>query len=275
VIVKKYLLYCLFFLSLFFFYQRALPLLISVHTEKKPNRTSPATEEQISQTKQILQKPLKFLAMGSQCFVFTSQDERYVIKICKGSIHKDFFSAEKRKQKEADFLSYSLAYHLLARQSQFVFLHLNTTKNLQTTLKLIDPLGIAHFLDADHTAFYIQKKAILLSEYLKTLPSSEFEPFMKKLMNLAGSSFEQGLQIRDIQPKNIGVADGEPIWLDLGRIRKKEELLDAKRQKEELRKYCSHLKKLLKDTDPRLYRLLHRELHRTTEQELHQVQAPN
>ncbi len=260
-IFKKYLLYCLFFVSLFFFYQRALPLLISVPTEKKTSWTSPATEEKINQTKQILEKPLKFLAMGSQCFVFTSQDDRYVIKICKGSIHKDFFSAEKRKQKEADFLSYSLAYDLLPSQSQFVFLHLDTTKNLKTKLQLIDPLGIAHFLDADHTAFYIQKKATLLSEYLKTLPPDDFEPFMKKLMNLARSSCQQGLQIRDIQPKNIGVTDGTPIWLDLGRIRKKPELLDPKRQKEELRKYCSHLKKLLKRTDPRLYELLHRELH--------------
>ena len=263
-IVKKYALYFLFFFSLFFFYQRAFPLLTSVHTEKKPSWSPPSTENEVSQTKQILKNPLKFLAAGSQCFVFTSQDERYVIKICKGSIHKDFFSAEKRKQKEADFLSYRLAYDLLPNQSQIVFLHLNTTKNLKATLQLIDPLGISHFLDADHTAFYIQKKATLLSEHLKTLPASEFEPFIKKLMGLAKTSCQQGLQIRDIQPKNIGVSDGNPIWLDLGRIRKKPALLEEKRQKEELRKFCSHLKKLLKRTEPRLYQLLHQEMYSAT-----------
>ncbi len=265
--VKKWILCAIALLSIFLFYQRGLPLLVVFNADESPTWSPSHTQEETLLAKQILERPLKFFGLGSQCFVFLSEDEKFVVKICKGSRLRVLFSDEKRKNKESDFSSYALALEWIPKQSQMVFLHLNTTQDLNTTLKVIDPFGIPHFLDADHLAFYIQKKVTPLDEYLKALPKSEAKPFMNKLLTLVKSSCDQGLQIRDISPKNIGVCDDLPMWIDLGRIRKNPVFLESVRQKRALLWFCKRLKKFLKSFDPNFYVLIQQEFEQVFLQE--------
>ncbi len=242
---KKIVILCLSFLVLFFLHQKTLPWLLLLKTEEGLAWDSHPTEEDLEKAKQILKSPFKFLSLGNQCFVFLSKDENYVLKICKASRYRSLFqptTARKKKHKESDFSSYSLAFQYLPNQSQIVFLHLNTTKNLNTPIELVDPLGIPYFLNADNLAFYIQKKATPLSDHLKHPSLPESQIVLEKLLELFQSTCKAGLQIRDVSPKNIGIYKDTPIWIDVGRIRKKPSLqTDVQAQKEEIQNFCLHL----------------------------------
>jgi len=65
---------------------------------------------------------------------------------------------------------------------------------------------------------------------------------LEKLLELFQSTCKAGLQIRDVSPKNIGIYKDTPIWIDVGRIRKKPSLqTDVQAQKEEIQNFCLHL----------------------------------
>ncbi len=248
---------CLSFLSLFFLHQKLLPWWLLLKADQEPALVSVKDEENIEKVKQILLKPLKPLGYGSQCFAFTTDDDEYVVKLCRASRYRCWKSSKGKEKKERDFLSYYLAFHSLPEQSQVVFIHLNKTENLKTTLKVVDPLGFSHLLNADDLAFYIQKKAIELPEYLKNLSASESRVVARQLLDLFKSCCEEGLQILDIYPKNIGMYNQLPLWIDPGRIKRKDSLVEKEAQKKAL----YHFKYLLTPfLEPNFAALLEEEL---------------
>ncbi len=250
----------LILLALFALHQNIIPSFFLLKAEENAKWSSTTSEEDLQKAKEILGRPFKFLGLGSQCYAFISEDENYVIKICKATRYRPLSNPKKKEYKEADFISYSLAFNIIPAQSQITFLHLNKTNTLNTTLKIIDPLGLPHFLNTDHLAFYIQKKAIPLSDYLKDIPPSETRSFTRKLLNLYQSSCQAGLHVRDIQAKNIGVFKDSPLWIDTGRIRKKPTLIDKEEQENALRKFSSRIEPFLKSFDPNFQVLLEEEL---------------
>lgn len=154
----------------------------------------------------------------------------------------------------SDFTSYSLAFQDLSEETQMLFLHLATSTNLQMQLHLIDPLGLSHFLQADETAFYLQKAAVPLETYMKqTLgqaPDIEKKQFLQSLWSLYKTSLEKGVEVRDIHPKNIGVVEGHPLWIDPGRVR---QIIPGKkrcREEKRIERFTCQLEPFLKALDP-------------------------
>ena len=123
----------------------------------------------------------------------------------------------------------------------------------------MDPLGFSHFLKADNLTFYIQKKAVLLSDYIKDLPLAESRLLARRLLELFTSCCEEGLQFRDIYPKNIGVHEGLPLWIDPGRITPKPSLREQKKQKKELYRFKALLTPFLVPLNPEFAALLDEE----------------
>ncbi len=246
-------------LALLIFYQKLLPHVVLLKANNDLAWSSITAEEDLEKVRQILGKPLKFFGYGSQCFAFLSEDGEYAVKICRASRYRTLSSSRAERRKYNDFQSYYLALHSLPKQSQVTFIHLNKTNNLNIALELIDPLGGSHFLKADNLAFYIQKKAVLLSDYLKDLPLSESRLLARRLLDLFKSCCEEGLQFRDIYPKNIGVHNGFPLWIDPGRITPKPSFREEKRQKKALYQFKNLLIPFLIPLSPDFSALLEEE----------------
>ena len=237
---------------------------------KAPSSNSYQTKEQFLPPNS-LDTPFSFLGMGSQCLAFSSQDGNYVLKICRVSryqlpffldnpIASFFFPryiAEKRinkaKKRVTDGSSYLTAYEKLQKQSGITFLHLDKTNTLKKTIKVIDPLGLPHFLSSDNILFYLQKKAIPLHEHLKTLINKnnkdELKNIFRELFNLVVEGCELGLLMKDVHPgKNIGICDGKPMWIDPGRITEVSPLA----QKEALKMFYDDIAPFILKMDPSL-----------------------
>ncbi len=237
--------------------ERLLCRFLFQQTQSEPCWEISYTPQQLEDARSILMQPLHFLGMGSQCLAFASEDNQYVIKICKAPRYK------KPTKKVADFSSYLLAFQQLPEQSDMLFLHLNATDTLHTSLKIADPLGIPHFLKADHVAFYIQKKLLPFSEYvhplLANLTDSQAKNLMEELLELCSTTCKLPLKIRDIQLKNIGMDHHKCIWMDPGRISKKQEPLSFEEQKKEFSRLVFHLRPSLVALHPKLEPFLEEE----------------
>ncbi len=225
---------CAVFFGLFLIHQKVLPRYFLLNAEDTPVWNYEPSQEELEKVQSILKKPLKLFGYGSQCLAFTTEDDEYAVKLCRARRYRTLLPSRAKRRKENDFLSYSLAFHSIPEQSQVTFIHLNKTHNLNTTLEIVDPWGFSHFLKADDLAFYIQKKATPLPDYLAELPASQSKVLAKQLLDLFKSCCEEGLLVRDIYPKNIGVCKGIPFWIDPGRIDKKESLKEKEPQKKAL-----------------------------------------
>jgi hypothetical protein len=174
--------------------------------------------------------------MGSQCIVFSAGDDPYVYKICKANRYQPasflqknpfafflpaYLQEKKEKSKrrmQADFASYALAFAHLQKECGLVYLHLAKTNHLNATLHLVDPFKLCHKVESDQCLFYIQKKAIPLLEYLQKKSEGCILDITRKILSMTAYNSKLGIQLKDISPKNIGVCEENPIWIDPGRI---------------------------------------------------------
>lgn len=181
--------------------------------------------------------PLTYLGMGSQCLVLSTPHIPFVIKICKATRYQSlqieemwpfscFVSPKPKKQHhlEKDLSHYRWAYTEKKQDTQMVFTHLyNTPSHSLPPITFIDPLGIPHHLPCDSLLFYVQRKGIPLKEYLLPLLEKKNKTalyaFIDRLLLLIWNNQIQPRRIKDINlQKNIGVYEGEPFWLDPGRM---------------------------------------------------------
>lgn len=256
-ILKKWIYTSSLILLTLFVSERLFCRFLFQQTQSEPCWEISYTSQQLEATRSILMQPLHFLGMGSQCLAFASEDNQHVIKICKAPRYK------KLTKKTADFSSYLLAFQLLPKQSEMLFLHLNATDTLHTSLKIVDPLGIPHFLEADRVTFYIQKKLLPFFEYvqpsLPTLTDSEAKNLIDALLELCIETCKLPLKIRDIQLKNIGINHPKCIWMDPGRISKKQEPVSFEEQKKEFSRLVFHLRPCLIALHPKFEPILEEE----------------
>lgn len=246
--IRKRIYICAAIILSLFWGERLLCRFLFLQTKSQSTWDIPYNPQELEHIKAILKQPLRFLGVGSQCFAFVSKDDQYVIKICKAPRYKN------PQKKEADFLSYLLAFQQIPTQSQMIFLHLNPTETLQIPLKILDPLGLPHFLKADHLSFYIQKKLTPFRDYLEpilpTLSILQARNIVDELLELCAASCKKPIQVRDIQLKNIGRQEGKFFWMDPGRIRKKNALPSFEEQKKEFSRLSSRLKPFLTALHP-------------------------
>jgi hypothetical protein len=206
--------------------------------------------------KQILQQPFYYLGKGNQCFVFASQDQMYVLKFPRHRqlpFWKTLFMQEPSMHE--DFASYTLAFEELKEETGLVYLHLNPTQDFQTTVTIVDKIGIAHVLPLDTMTFLLQKKAQLLYTSLEErIAKGEIEHAKTTLTNLGyllKSRYEKGLIDADSDLNtNFGCIETTPIQIDIGRLTRGQKT--AAQQSEELLKTTDNLSQWLRAREPLL-----------------------
>jgi hypothetical protein len=198
----------------------------------------------------ILTQKFRYLAKGAQCYVFASEDNRYVIKFFRQKLyHASSLQREKKRlQKklalEKDFQSYCLAYKELKEETGLLFLHLNKSRTFSSPLILIDKIGVEHAINPNDYEFFIQKKALLIPEQIE-IAMKQGGAHAAKAALVSLFSMIQGRIDKEIADadanlkKNFGFCDGQAIQIDIGRFSrgnfsKAHALASLKRRKEDL-----------------------------------------
>ena len=191
---------------------------------------------------EILDQPFSYLAKGAQSYVFSSADDRYVIKFFRiyhltppaWLVHLKwplFFQSyrlkkilQKQEELEKDFASYKIAYDHMKEETGILYLHLNKTDFLHKQLTFYDKIGIKHVVNLDEMEFLIQKKAELvypsLSDMVKTYGIAKAKTALENLVVLLCTRASKGIKDKDPDLNtNFGFIDDHPLQIDVGRFR--------------------------------------------------------
>ena len=216
----------------------------SIPFDYKNIETSPEDEKK---TLKILDQKFKYLNKGSQAFVFTSEDNRYVIKFIALNKYREPFRKKllgifhigknyrenrilnrNRNLKNA-LCSYKIAYELLKNETGIIYLHINKNEKVFTKkINIMDKMGTSYKIDPNKTLFIIQKRAKKLKPYITKLAkennNSEIEKIISDYLELSFSELKKGVINKDSAVKNMGYVNNHLIELDLGRFQKKDDI---------------------------------------------------
>jgi hypothetical protein len=230
----------LFFGGLFIFFSSLSPILqkgtgnFSLQRIQWKFSDNPAlecgslSEEKKQEIAYILSQPFRYLSRGGQCFVFASEDGKYVIKFFRQRTFK--WKAQKQQAKYQNyFASAALAFRKLKEESALLWVHLNKTPTHPKSLKIFDKLGIVHNVDLQNTIFVLQRKGIPSVDHLQALSNNNAIEQARQgviaMTALLVKRCEEGIYDEDAElHKNMGFLDTKPIFIDIGRFRKMNEL---------------------------------------------------
>lgn len=192
---------------------------------------SPA-EEEMATILHILDQPFFYLGKGAQCYVFASEDERYVLKFFRHD-HTElpFWSlyfpewkcSKKRAKRMKDFMSFRIAYDTFREESGILFLQLNKNPALQKQIILFDKIGVRHQISIDQVEFVLQKRAELLyptlEHWIVQGDKAQAAKTLSDLVQLLALRCKKGIHDKDPDLNtNFGVIAGKPIQIDVGRF---------------------------------------------------------
>ncbi|NDD58744.1 MAG: hypothetical protein EBZ47_05770 [Chlamydiae bacterium] len=200
----------------------------------------PLTLEEQRELAVALHQPYTYLSQGHHSFVFTSADQQYVIKLIKGENNDSptlfSFLYHLFKQKHKSTPKHTLAeqstrqsYHLasceLKMESALLFTHLNKTKNLRQKLACKDKQGNLYDIPLDEHEFILQKRAIPLTDLLKSYLQNHQIDLAKdlthKLFSLLSRCYHKGISAHDLSYlKDIGYSEDALIFMKLGTLTK-------------------------------------------------------
>ena len=189
----------------------------------------------------ILKQKFSYLGKGCQSYVFVSEDERYVLKFFKFQhlrlsptwkkfaflpTWEQYFNrkeGEKKEKKRLLFTGCTIAGETLPRETGVCFVHLEQTDTLQTSIKIIDKLGIEHLAPLDDYAFIIQKRAIpsaiVFRDLMEQKRTRELRESIQSLLGVMATRLQKGVFDRDPAViQNIGFVGKEAIILDIGQL---------------------------------------------------------
>jgi hypothetical protein len=233
------------------------------------------TQVETSEVEQALSQPYHYLASGSQCFVFASQDRKYVIKFFRQRIYSPstllnhlplppFLHRyrEKKNWKRADkctrdFESYKLAFDELREETKLLYVHLNPTTTLHKKLLITDKLQIQHEIALDPINFVLQRRAEASFAYINRLMQDGKQEEAKKailsMRHLIKSRCAKGFKDRDPDIRtNCGFVDGIAVKLDVGRLEKTELLKEPAQSDAEIEKVMAPFNTWLETFHPNL-----------------------
>lgn len=227
--------------------------------------------------KEIFTQPFDYLGKGAQTYVFASRDGRYVIKFFR-YLNKyrspleilPFERIQKTVQKrqsrlEKDFRSYIIAHERLKEETGLLFIHLNRTKNLKTTLTLYDKIKVQYKLSLDEMGFILQKRAEpfypTLTRWIEEENLDEAKGALAKLVQLVLKRCKSGLFDKDPDlATNFGFLDNNPLQIDVGRFKIDETRKDPQIYKQDMARIFNRLEKWLDTHSPELAAYLKHEM---------------
>lgn len=206
------------------------------------------SENKLQEIKVILNQKFTYLGKGAQSYVFSSEDDKYVIKFFKfkhlkpslfleslPSIfpfanYKAKEIARKSRKLNSAFNGYRLAFDVHQDETGLIFIHLNKTNGLlNQTVSVVDKIGITHYIDLDTHIFLLQKKGetlrTTLDHLLKNKDLSMVKERIGQIFNLYLSEYKKGIYDHDHGVlNNTGFIGSNPIHLDVGKLLREEKM---------------------------------------------------
>src|SRR3989344_256325 len=181
----------------------------------------------------VLERPFSYFDRGRQCYVFLSEDQKYVLKLfrfdsCRIKTGSEILNRVKKwvgakADEEMPFRenvlktlgSCALAYNKAKEQTGVVFIHLNLEEGGLPTLKIKDRLGRSFELDPSRYRFVLQKRAdgfreTLLHSQNREADIASYRTLLKELKALGLVHLDRAMG------RNFGYLDGKAVLIDIG-----------------------------------------------------------
>lgn len=224
----------------------------------------------------ILQQKFFYIGKGVQSYAFSSEDGNYVIKFFKFKHLKSspllnwlpewapFEKYKLKKKSKAQFKfdgvfeGYHLAYMEHKDQSGLIFLHINPTLEAYPILTVYDKIGRTHLIPLDRVPFLIQIKAKTMRTVLHDLlVKGEVElakARITQIFQLYLSEYHKSLYDHDHGiMHNAGFAGESPIHLDVGKLKKDENMRNIANYSQDIILVAKRMAKWLKAKEPKDY----------------------
>lgn len=210
------------------------------HSEPPPcpfNEVVLWDEESIEEVNKALRQDFYYLNSGSQCFVFSSADNQYVLKFFKH--HRWRFTAlsqallspsfckklreKKRSRKYMSYLdtcrSYCLSFEQFKDKTGLLFVHLSTNNRGLPTVTITDQIYRKYHLPLDNFTFLLQRKATPIGQYITECneDESKIRFLISKYLTFIEERARLGYLNKDPNfAKNFGVFNNSIIEIDIG-----------------------------------------------------------
>jgi hypothetical protein len=192
---------------------------IAVNIPYNPTWDSDFPSNEISA---VLARPFFYLGRGAQAFVFESEDGKFVLKLFRGTpkFHpwkrwlRTTLSGKKERTRLEDkipplFNACQMAYTELRDWTGLVYMHLNPTKDLLPTSRLVSCLRRSTRVDLNQSRFVLQKKGKTIADTFQyAIENNDREKGVRLVR-----SFASLLQERS--RKNISNSD-KTLWTNFG-----------------------------------------------------------
>jgi hypothetical protein len=234
------------------------------------------SSEEKGQLASILDQKFYYVGKGAQSYVFSSNDNQYVVKFFKFKhlrpswilaflppispfVHyRDRVVFRKQKKLNAVFAGYHLAYGIHKAQSALVYIHLNRTEGLHSSLTATDKLGFERHMKLDEMVFIIQKRGktteTVLAEVLNKGDLPLVKSYIRQIFDLYMSEYQKGIFDLDHGVLyNTGFLNGHAVHLDVGRLAKNESIKNPPEIQKDLIIIASALKQWVQTNYPNAY----------------------
>lgn len=223
----------------------------------------------------FFQSPYHYLGRGRQCYVFVSQDDKYVLKIPRFDRYRlpffwkampSFYDRKKKsiflgRRDRLDFVleSFRLSAEELSEETAVLFLHFHQTSSLPARFVIYDRLHRPFTIDLNQTAFVLQeKKQLMMPLFLQTLRENRTEDAQKLLLaflDIIDKRAQKGIFNRDPSfLKNFGWDGSKSIQIDIGSFWRKTQLSAQEAYSLSLIEGSGRVREWLAQTDPEMLR---------------------
>jgi hypothetical protein len=214
--------------------------------EIRPTRDFPfQTVQTVSKEEQqklhmIFSQPFYYLSEGDRCYVFESQDHEYVLKFfkMKNLTPKYWLNyiplpwleklriykvGGRERARQETFGGFKIAFEEFRHQTGLLFVHLFQTNWLKTRVRVKDAEQRTHLIALDSVPFVLQKKAVLLCDYVDHLIQNKKEKeavgSLLLVLDLIKERSQRGLSGDETKIElDYGFIGDKPVYMDVGHM---------------------------------------------------------
>lgn len=248
----------------------------------------PYSDEMYQEVLQVLRQPFHYFGHGFQCFAFESEDGKYVLKFFRHHrlrlpwvvqelpaipLFDEWRTTRQialKRRAECLLRSCRVSQIYAAHECALLFTHLNPTKDLFPTVKIIDKIGNHFAVDLDGCQFMVQRKAVHVKPTLKAVQNDleAARARIRQIFTLLSECAKRGIQDTDnalIHKNNLGFLEDRAIYIDGGKLALKEKIKQKENFVKDLKRLDPLLKWMERET-PQLVPLFNEERQRIIDQ---------
>lgn len=220
----------------------------------------------------LLHGSYHYLGKGRQCYVFSSEDQRYVIKIPRfdrynlpfrwkvmpsffNSIKKSIFD-ERQSRLRFTMQSFEIAATDLKDLTAVLYLHFHHTQKLPTDFVFNDRVHRSYHIDLNRMPFILQeKKEIMMPLCMNALRNDreKAKSMFLAFLNIIDERARKGIFNRDPSfLKNFGWDGQKSIQIDIGSFWKRRDIPTKEIYSSSLRDGLVRFRDWLSETDPEM-----------------------